>query len=227
MIKKQNKNRLFNREFSKHLIRRQIIGVILKICKNMKYNYSIFFSAIALFDSVISRFNLDKKNLYKIAIASLILMVKLKQNKSFQIPKKDLLKSSGLLFYQKNSYPEIEKFVLCSNLFDINILIPFDFIDFFMFYLSIIKKKKELYFKNKKTKFIFRKLLVKLHIQLIKEYNFNQYTPLALAITSLMIIRKRLKLYPLIPLIIKKLTGCDEKIFNSLFKKIKAKFFDL
>ena len=214
LIRDQTRNRFHNDRFMHHGSRRSIIWNQLQICIELRFSFGTFLRSIALFDSIISRVRVNQNVLSKLAIVCLALVSKLTESRG-QFMK--LKRFSGHLM----NYCELERFVLQSCAFNLKMITCVDFLSLFFANSDLFECARS--GESAPHKNVFDMLTLELQMEVVLDYHSNQFTPLALAIAIIMVVRRRLGLYPLIPDSIRNMTNCTEEILWNLFQSIQKR----
>ena len=128
MIKKNKKNinRNYNCNYKNQTIRKKVITKSLKsICDFLQFPNKIYFKAIGLLDSISSKFLFDDLMFKKVSLVclSLISKTELSQNKALLTDSLSMIIPGSDL-----EYANLEKVILTSLNFNVNIITPFDFV---------------------------------------------------------------------------------------------------
>ena len=219
LLKRQNKNRFYNQEFSNlHERKKMIKKVMYVLCNGMQYRPSTFFASVSLFDSVISQFSVHKTMLQKVALVCVSLSSKQREQQTDILKLKDLAK----LFSLKDAHElkKIENFILKALKFDLSTVTPYDFTSFFLEDPEIFAFLKGQC--NSVDKFGYVQLIAKLQLMIIENYEMNKYTPSALAVTVLMLSKEVLGCQVSLPASVKRKLRCEEKNFGPLFGVLRS-----
>ena len=127
-LAKQSTNRFFNPEIMYLPQRRSILfGFMKRVCQKLELKPSTFCSSVHIFDAVISKIKIKKKQLIPLAIVALQISSKFNEKQSQIFSYKDL--DEHMFKIGVANYLQIEKSVLLILGFKINIVSPLQFLN--------------------------------------------------------------------------------------------------
>ena len=182
MTQKQLTNRWYNSCFSKRDERIKILfSKIQKICQTLELPINTFCLALQIFDAILSKFPLEDEVMLPVSIVCLVISIKIEENQNSQITYDSV--NSYIYNYGLDFYLEIEQVVLEQLDFSLHLITPNHFLNFL---LNKFLENKNLFFGIPNLNFDleqnFIKIIFNLHLIVLVEFEFYQFTSLAVAI---------------------------------------------
>ena len=196
LIHKNNKNinRNYNPNYQNKKIRKKIITKTIKpMCNYLEFSEKTFYKTVGLLDSLSSKYLFDNKTFQKVALICMSFA-----SKTQEIQKKALLINALDMIIENpdEDYQNLEKQLLICLNFNVNIITPQDYISELLD-MEIVYKGIKCNVRKK-----FRKSVLRLTYHTCLEYETNQFTSLAVALSIISTNRK--------------LFGCDDNLPQSL-----------
>lgn len=216
LLQKPNKNRMFNPNFKDNKPRQFTISKIIKYtCHILEYNLATFSLASAIFDSVLSKHSIDH-NLYQpIALVCVCLASKIKESQKSAL---NLPAINSFIFRSNLNLVLLERKILTTLEFDMNIVTAFDFLSIFKEYPDIIfiSKDHRLILKPQMKEYL--DLLDSISILITKKYIAKQFNPLIVSLVTIMITRKLSAFQLIYPNELRRITNLNEQNLKNCFK---------
>lgn len=172
---KQEPNRFFNKSFTAHVPRRQIIFDLLRpLADQLNFSPVTLFGAINLFDSAISRSLLSERQMKSIGLVCLSVSSKL--NEVGPVSYTDL----AVLGFCAEDLVQLEKSLVLKLAFRVNIKSHFHLIAEVLRFLS--HQLEPAFFAR------LRQVVFSLSLVVCSSYLINQFTPVCLALTIFQIV---------------------------------------
>lgn len=180
-LAKQSTNRFFNPEIMYLPQRRSILfGFMKRVCQKLELKPSTFCSSVHIFDAVISKIKIKKKQLIPLAIVALQISSKFNEKQSQIFSYKDL--DEHMFKIGVANYLQIEKSVLLILGFKINIVSPLQFLNILLreFFQKDYKFfEEEVVLKAKGEDFM--RLCLGMHDHVLECYEMYKFTSVAVA----------------------------------------------
>lgn len=182
LLRTQSLNRFHNQQASNLTDRLSCIALMRSFASMFDFNKSTLFLGIACFDAILAMYSVDQTQLKLVVFVTLYLAAKMEENES-KIP--PITRGIFLLevFFSKQQIQECENFIFEILGFNLHIKTPFSFLTFLMaetlinetdFQKNKINSKS---LKNASKK--LNDLIWHLHDITINNYQYNQFTSLA------------------------------------------------
>ena len=196
LLRRQSLGRLYNSELmNKEQRIKTLFGILQKTCEILELKLSSFILTVHIFDATISKFPVSDEDMLRVGMVAMQLAAKINESNQNIISYDDL--AEYILPGDVKEYKKIEQ-IICINLdFKFNIISPNSIL---VFLLNEFFKTKYNFFgsneniSEKKKKFI--ELAFDLHLITLVEYEFYQYTSLAVAVSILILTRNLFGLDP-------------------------------
>ena len=212
---KPNKNRFYNSNFIDNPKRKNVIFNVLKYTSDiMEFKPETFHLSLNIFNSLLSKFNLSQNLYVKLSLLSLSLASKIKESQVKAFSTIDLTYSSN---FSLNDLYELEKKVLISLEFNLNIKSSFDFLKVFLTFREIIFIKKENNFISHDLLELYMPILENVTFIVTTEYEERKFNPLVITLVIIMITRKLCGFEIIFPEVFNFLTGYKEENLNECF----------
>jgi hypothetical protein len=183
MIKKERNNRFFNPEFFSGDMRCKIIHRILKpLNERVKYKESTLHLAISIMDVFLSKNKIDAKLMASVGIVAFSLASKFNEVYYIGINPNFFYEMKETLYL--DLFPYLEKAILCSVNFNLNIITPIHYLDLFMQYQILDPSTKE---SESLTIKLFKMNLFSIILDLTSDYKSNKFSSLIIFLSSLVI----------------------------------------
>lgn len=203
-------HRHFNPAYEDSELRKNVIeNQIKSLCIQLQLQQQTFYLAIALIDSISSKFLLDTDAFAQMSLVCLSLATRVRES---QI-KVHLLNSCE----QIQSLPNrrhVEHRILIELGFDVNVVTPFDIA---MLLLSFEQSFSGVCHSSKK---LFCLLISKLMYSSSLEYTTNKFNALVVALSAMMAVRRHCGCEQPLPVYFEKLTGYSQTVLMPCFKQI-------
>ena len=208
LLDRQNQNRFLNESFSSHSDRRQIIFEFLKpLSQRLDYAPVTLYTAIGLFDSVISQFFCSQIQMRKIALVCLSISSKLHEIKPLQY------KQLPFLIFSVSELNQIEKRLIQNLDYKINMITHFHLV---LHMLDLLSSQitSELFSQ-------YKDVVSNISFIITSSYNIYMYTPVSLALTVLQICENITNVqFRMLPWIFQ-LAGLDEDDIQESFHAMR------
>jgi hypothetical protein len=208
-ILKQSKNRFFNSSLGELTIRKNfIIRILRPLIIKANYRNSTMFLTISLMDSFLAKNRINSELIPSVGIIALSLASKF--NELFYIG------IQGSFFYEMKDclfvehFPLIERIMLSTVDFNVNLITPFSFIEIFQEFSYF---NNEFIYNNP----ILKELLLEVLFSISTEYEANKYSSLSIALSAIMSVRKLLGNKELLNHELRILTGMTESEISNSF----------
>ena len=210
LLVKQNNNRFYNKYFLNHKIRKKnILKILYQICKKFKYSQITFSVSVSLLDTVISQFKVSKSELNRITIVCLVISSKLHEINPLYYS------NSYLQTLNLKNLDKLEYKILHLLKFKINLITPMHFVFGILelhpgyFFPSFFENLKEI-----------KLAIYDLNLIISTGYFINEFTPISIALTLLLLVRTSLNIEWEIPEVIYQLSGITENKLELCAKKM-------
>ena len=196
MILRQSHGRWYNKNILNREYRIKVLfGIFQKTNQMLELKISTFCSSIHIFDSMISKYPIDEEKMIPLSFVAMQLASKINEPQEKIISYGDL--NEYILPFGVEQFKEMEKIILNTLNFRINVISPHSFL---VFLLNEFLKDKYDFFESSKNFNINRKDFLKIvfHLLLITlvDYEFYQFTSFSIAVTIIILARHILKLKP-------------------------------
>lgn len=186
MIKKQSCNRWYNENiiFKKERIK-ILFGVIQKTSEILELNINTFCQAVHIFDALAAKFPLEKDEMLPISLVSMQLASKVSENQGKIVNYKDL--NDFVYNYGVDFYIKIEQTIMEQLDFKINLISPNVVLNFLI--QKFIYKNPEFFGELQAQNGIekeYFKILMNVHLITLVDYEFYEFSSLAVA-TSILV----------------------------------------
>ena len=192
--------------------------VIIRICINARVHHSTFSLAVKLFDSLIVRRVVEDENISSVGIICLVIATKVREPFQRFLRIKDL--SELLEVDDLTNLTNLEKKILKQLDFAVNLVLPFD-IFLLLSHLCSVQESRS----NKSVQFSKTDSLVsRLFYLSTKHHQFNEFSPLVVGASILVVSRLVRKCNSPWPNRLAKLTGLTVSDFVQCIELLKSSF---
>lgn len=208
-----NTNRNYNEAYRHRKLRDRLMTKNLKsICDFLDFLPRTYYKTIGLIDSVSSQFLFEDAMFKKISLVCLGLISKTQES----VDKALYTNSLQLIMPgDKAEYARLEKLVLFAMEFNLNVVVPFEYVvELLRVRESFDGIKCNLYKK-------FRKFVLRLVRRTALDYETNKFTSLAVALAVLMTAREVFGCEEPLPSRLKVLTGYNESVLSACLEEIR------
>lgn len=201
MMRTQGSNRWYNSNICNRNERvRVLFGVIQKLCEMLDFSYRSFELAIHIFDSMASKFPIEKEQMLPVALVSLQLASKMHEKQESLVTYADF--RTYIFEFEVSRFITLEKTIIEQLGFKLNIQGQSEFLDFFIhaftspgfgFFDGIPNDQKPAALKQ------FLELVFQLHLTTLVDYEFYHYTAFAVGYSIIGVARQLMGLTPFTP----------------------------
>ena len=166
-----------------------MFGLLQKTNQLLEQSIETFCLCIHIFDCIISKFPITKEQMFPLGLVSMQIASKIHEKQNKIILYKDL--DSFILPIGIEQYCEMEKMVLRTLEFRINLVSPHQILNFLI--VEFFKPKYNFFGNfenNEENKLKFRERCQQISLTTLVDYEFYQYTSLAISISILILTRK-------------------------------------
>lgn len=219
MVSNQSKNRWYNANvlFKKERIK-ILFGVIQKTSEILELNINTYCLAIHLFDALAAKFPLEKDEMLPISLVCMQIASKISENQGKIVSYKDL--NEYVYNYGVDFFLQIEQTIMEHLDYKVNLATPNVILNFLI--KKFIFKNSDFFGDLKENKYIkqnFFKIIMNVHLITLVDYEFYQFSSLAVATSILAFSRILLGLEPL-PENISNFIGLTQNSINECLKMI-------
>lgn len=191
-VGKMSRNRYYNPDAPFVSNRDSLLSLIFELSRHLKLGRTTLISAIAYLDAVLALFVADSLQENLIAFMSVIMAAKMVEN-----PHASSLREAVSFFENAFSYQQFER---CEELmfqvldFNLNIVTPFDFLEFFLSCGVITPGSLPSGTSAESFLLKFEEISRELVLRAVSCYASNEYSSLAIALSALEVAGRRLRL---------------------------------
>lgn len=201
MMQAQGCNRWYNSNICNRNERvRVLFGVIQKLCEMLDFSYRSFELAIHIFDSMASKFPIEKEQMLPLALVSLQLASKMHEKQESLVTYADF--RTYIFEFEVSRFITLERTIIEQLGFKLNIQGQSEFLDFFIhaftkpgfgFFDGISDEDRPGAMQR------FLQLVFQLHLNTLVDYEFYHYTAFAVGYSIIGVARQLLGLTPFTP----------------------------
>jgi hypothetical protein len=196
LISRQSHNRWFNQSILHPGARIKVLfGILQKFCMTMEQQTETFVLAVHLFDTMISKFPLEKGKMIPIALVASQLATKTNELQGSALSYADL--DQHIFSFGVQRFCSVEKMMLNQLDYRVNLVSPYRFLKFL---LGEFFKDEYGFFPHsenlKMLKIKFIRLVMNLHLITLVDYQFYKFTSLAVSVSIIILARSFFDLSP-------------------------------
>lgn len=219
--RRQTTSRFYNEAFCFSRERHQIfLDLVLPLSSDLGVRVDTFCLSLAVFDSILSKFTIPKKSLLKVGISCFLIAIKIRESK--RVYKKAFRLIRHIENLDKTNLAKIERSIVLNLNFDMNLVLPIDFLHFFVDRPEILEAEGMSLLEKQKRKLILLKTIGILSTSVLLHYHTNKFTSLVVAICILMIAREKAGFSVAWPAYLQKMTGYDKDLVGPCYSELKT-----
>ena len=219
--RRQTTSRFYNEAFRFSRERHQIfLDLVLPLSSDLGVMVNTFCLSLAVFDSILSKFTIPKKSLLKVGISCFLIAIKIREAK--RVYKKAFRLIRYIENLDKKNLAKVERSILLNLNFDMNLVLPIDFLHFFVDRPEILESEGMGILEKQKRKLILVKTVGILNTSVLLHYHTNKFTSLVVAICILMIAREKAGFPVAWPAHLRKMTGYDKDLVWPCYSELQT-----